>query len=272
MENVININNTKENTLEFEMVIEGAQTSDVDCNFVIVAKGMELRFPAGLTEDSKRWSVKLPAMDFLERTAYKCYTEVVAEGQYFKPMEGNVNVVGTAQIYTSSPKNKTLESDVKKKKIIKEQEVKRETKRKNTSWRQSEKPIDQIASELLEKEKFSKEKIEEKVEKKRATAKKVDPSKDEKVKAIIKEGIDHDKIKEEVREAVKAVNSKVEKVKKQVAKPVKEAVEKKPEEVKVEETKESSQDTKVKAILEASGIKPKRKKKKVSFVRTKPLH
>jgi len=210
MDNVININNTKENTLEFEMVIEGTTTTDVDCNFVIVAKGMEFRFPAELTEGKKdQWTVTLPEMNFLERTAYNCYTEVVAEGQYFKPMQGSVNVVGTAQIYTSSPKNKTIESDTEKAKVVKEQETKRETKRKQESWRQSEKPISQIAKELMEQEKYGKAGIDKKV----------------KAKKKVNEAVDKDK------------------------------------------------DAKVKAILEESGLKPKKKKKsRVTFVNTKPLH
>ena len=188
MDNVININHTKENTLEFEMVIEGTTTNEVDCNFVIVAKDMELRFPAALTEGKKdHWTVTLPEMGFLERTAYKCYTEVVAEGQYFKPMQGNVNVVGTAQIYTSTPKNKTIESDTQKAKVVKEQERKRETKRKQESWRQSEKSISQIAEELMEQEKYDKANIDRKVAKKKEVKEAVDADKDAKVRAILKE-------------------------------------------------------------------------------------
>ncbi len=187
MDNVININNTKENTLEFEMVIEGTTTKEVDCNFVIVAKGMELRFPAALTEGKvDHWTVTLPEMGFLERTAYQCYTEVVAEGQYFKPMEGNVNVVGTAQIYTSAPKNKTLESDIKKQEVFKEEEQKREVKREQSSWRQSEKPISQIAKELMEQEKYGKDKIDEKVAEKKTVSDGA-KSKDDKVRAILEE-------------------------------------------------------------------------------------
>lgn len=200
MENVININNTKQNTLDFEMVIEGTQTNDVDCNFVIVAKGMEFRFPAVLEEGKdNHWTVTLPEMTFLERTAYKCYTEVVAEGQYFKPMEGNVNVVGSAEIYTSTPKNKTMESDVKKKEVFEKQEKQREVKREQTSWRQGEKPIAQIAKELMEQEKFGKDAIEKKVEAKKKTNESVDKNKDEKVKQILREsGIKPKKKKEKV--------------------------------------------------------------------------
>lgn len=185
MDKVVNINNTKDNVLEFELVIEGATASEADCNFVIIAKGMELRFPALLEDKSEnKWSVKIPEMPFLERTAYNCYTEVVAEGQYFKPLEGNVNVVGPAQIYTSTPKNKTLESDIKKGNAIKEA-AKVAEKSKSDSWRGKEKPIAQIAKELMEKEKYGKDKIEEKVQK--SKAKPVDADKNAKIKAILEE-------------------------------------------------------------------------------------
>lgn len=187
MDNVININHTKENTLEFEMVIEGTTTNEVDCNFVIVAKGMELRFPAALTEGKKdHWTVTLPEMNFLERTAYKCYTEVVAEGQYFKPMQGNVNVVGTAQIYTSTPKNKTMESDVEKAEVFEKEEKQRKNKKTQESWRQSEKPIAQIAKELMEQEKYGKDKIDEKLAEKKTVTEGAQ-SKDDKVRAILEE-------------------------------------------------------------------------------------
>lgn len=277
MENLININNTKENTLEFEMVIEGGSTTEVDCNFVIVTKDMELRFPAALSEGKQgHWSVNLPAMNFLERTAYKCYTEVVTEGQYFKPMSGNLNVVGSAEIFTSTPKNTTMESDIKKRKVIKEKEEKRKVSRQKP-WRQSEKPISQLAEEIINKEKYGKEKITEKVEEKKTAASKVDTGKDAKVRAILENvaPVNSEVITKEVRKVLD--ESKITKKRKAVpAKQVKEAVKKpeveKPEEKKVEPPVVETQDDKVRAILESSGIKPKKKKrKKVSFVRTKPL-
>ncbi len=199
MDNLINLNNTKSNTLEFEMTIEGANSSDVDCHFVIEAKGQDFRFKAKRDEDN-RWTVDIPAMPYLDRTTYKCYTEVVTEGQYFKPMDGNVNVVGSAEIFTSTPKNKTVESDIKRIEEAKRLDENREEKRKNQSWRQKEKSIEQIANELM-KGKGEKPLVENE------------------------------------------------------EKPV-----------------ENSKDAKVRAILEESGIKPKKKKEKVSFVRTKLLN
>lgn len=200
MDNLININNTKKNTLEFEMTIEGANASGVDCNFVITAKSMDLRFKAKIADKKKNlWTVTLPEMPFLERTTYKCYTEVVADGQYFTPMKGSVNVVGSAEIYTSTPKNKTIESDVKKNKEFKEADKKREEKRKNESWRQGEKSIEQIARELMSQKGLDKDTIEEKVEAKRKADEMVDQDKDAKVRAILKEsGIKPKEKKEKV--------------------------------------------------------------------------
>lgn len=188
MDNVININNTKANTLEFEMTIEGANTSAVDCHFVIVAKGMDFRFKAKV-KDAKAnlWNVKIPAMGFLERTAYKCYTEVMTDGQYFKPMKGNVNVVGSAEIFTSTPTNKTIANDTAKNAESKKVDVKRETKRKNESWRQGEKSIEQIANELMKNKKYDTDSITETAAAKRLAAENVDQDKDAKVRAILQE-------------------------------------------------------------------------------------
>lgn len=233
MDNVININNTKTNTLEFEMTIEGANASSVDCHFVISAKGQDFRFKAKKGKDGDLWSVKIPAMPYLEKTAYKCYTEVVADGQYFKPMDGNINVVGTAEIYTSTPKNKTVESDVAKKKESKKADVKREEKRKNESWRQGEKSIEQIAKELM-----AKKEADGTAEPKTITESK----KPGDVGAVVKkEKFDDPIIKAAEKEPISEKDLKAEKVR---------------------------------AILQESGIKPKEKKKKdkISFVRTRLLN
>ena len=150
MDNLINIINTKANTLEFEMTIEGANASNVECHFVIAAKKMDLRFKAKVKDKKNNlWNVTIPAMEFLEKTTYKCFTEVMTDGQYFVPMSGNVNVVGSAEIYSSNPKNKTIESTIEKVKTAKKEDKKREEKRKNESWRQGEKSIEQIAKELM---------------------------------------------------------------------------------------------------------------------------
>lgn len=247
MDNMININNTKANTLEFEMTIEGANASDVDCHFVISAKDQDFRFKA-IKEDDNHWKVTIPAMPYLERTTYNCYTEVVTEGQYFKPMDGNVNVVGSADIYISTPANKTVESDIKKKKVAIKEDKKREEKRKNQSWRQQEKSIEQIAEELTKNAK--KEVLTEK-------------------KSVLKPSDTDSKVKRAIKESAVAANeARKEKVKQQQ--------EKKAEDVKpVVEAKEPEIDprtAKVRAILEESGIKPKKKKEKVSFVYTQTRH
>lgn len=186
MENIININNTKENALEFEMIIEGMSTAEVECNFVIVAKGMELRFDAILeSKEDNKWLVKLPKLDLLERTSYNCYTEVIAEGQYFKPMTGSVNVVGTSEIYTSSPKNLTIESDQQKQKEFKTLEEKRDVKRTSQAYRQNEKSIAQIAEELMGNQKYDAKGVERLVEEKQEARPETD--RESKIRAILEE-------------------------------------------------------------------------------------
>jgi len=310
MDNLININNKKDNILEFEMSIDGANTSDVECYFVIVAKDMEFRFKSSVKDKKKNmWNVTIPAMNFLERTTYKCFTEVITDGQYFKPMSGNVNVVGSAEIYTSTPQNKTIGSSIEKP-APKKEPVKKEPKKKNESWKPREKSIEQIANELMAKQKTSSTQppvrtpdpiVENKAEKK---VEKVQP-----IKPAAKTTTDSDKIRniaDKVKEAVNLVdnknkpvpetksNEKADKLKlilkenakehSKHSKPINVKMDSKVNEELVkamikekEEERKKSASTKlpesdprldkIRAILEESGIKPKEKKPKFSFVK-----
>ena len=136
MENVVSINHTKENVLEFDISIQGIADKDISVCFVIKTNDMNLSFDASKKGKGDKWSVKLPKLPMLQKTAYKCVITVVADGYYFEPLNGTLNVVGSAEIYSSSPKNVTLEPS---------------------------KSAEEIARELLEGENYSKTAIEEKI-------------------------------------------------------------------------------------------------------------
>lgn len=108
MENLVTINNTKKNVLEFDVSISGLDTKDVEVKFVIKTKKMDLVF-AAKHEKGDTWSVNIPELPMVEKTTYKSSVVVIADGYYFEPMKGSVNVVGSHEVYSSTPKNTTLE-------------------------------------------------------------------------------------------------------------------------------------------------------------------
>lgn len=150
MDNVITINNTKKNTLEFDVSIQGLDTKDVDVKFVIKTKGMDLAF-AAKHDKGDTWSVTIPELPMVEKTTYKCHVCVVADGYYFEPMKGTVNIVGSHEIYTTTPKNVTLEPDDKKKEEKKDTSKDKKPVKESSPYTKSrEKPIEQIARELMD--------------------------------------------------------------------------------------------------------------------------
>lgn len=167
MENVVTINNTKKNVLEFDMSIQGLDAKDVDVKFVIKTKNMDLAFKAK-HDSGDKWSVTIPELPMVERTAYKCCIVVVADGFFFEPMKGTVNVVGSHEIYSSKPKNVTLEPEEgSKKKVEKKTPPKKTEVKESLPLRAREKTIEQLARELMSqhKEDTAKKPIEEAKEK-----------------------------------------------------------------------------------------------------------
>lgn len=108
MDNIVTITNAKKNTLQFELSIEGLEAKEVSVRFVVeTAKGIELGFMCK-NSDGEKWEVNIPKLEMLEKTAYPFHIDVIADGYYFEPMKGTINVVGSQQIYASEPKNTTL--------------------------------------------------------------------------------------------------------------------------------------------------------------------
>lgn len=134
MENIISINHTKKNTIEFDLTSEGLETKGMEVFLVIKAKDMDIRFKCKDKKNDK-WEVEVPVLNhLLEKTAYNCQIEVVSDGYHFIPMKGSLNVVGSADVYTTAPKNKTLESDNEKAKADKEAAKEKDKKLKEEEW------------------------------------------------------------------------------------------------------------------------------------------
>lgn len=175
-EEIVSINNLKENILQFELTVEGLSTKDFDAKFVIHSSDMEMAFPCTKGENNK-WTVTIPPLPMLERTAYPFHLQVVAEGYQFRPMRGAVNVVGSPEVYVNvGVTNQKLESPTKPAQAPK---VKTEATviPKAQPTKSREKPIAQVAQELMEANKIStKKKVV--VEAKKVAEKKVEPIKE----------------------------------------------------------------------------------------------
>lgn len=184
MDNVVTINHKKENVIEFDLTMDGVDREGAEVKLMVETKDMELGFKAThKTKDT--WSVKLPKLSILERTAYNFYIEIHVDGYFFNAFKGTLNVVGSAEIYSSEPKNVTLKNDEGK---ADKKEKKAEKKSVSESWRQSEKSIEQIARELMEKRDLTKDTIDQKAEEVHEAADGAEHTdKDEKVRAILEE-------------------------------------------------------------------------------------
>lgn len=162
MDNVVSINHTKENTIEFDLTIEGLEGDSIDVRFHVEAEGMMLTFPC--TKGSgNTWKVQIPELPMLKRTAYPYTIEVIADGYYFAPLKGSVNVVGSPDLYSTKPKNITLEPK-QKKQSQESKSTTKETKDETKEKTSESSNIENIARRLMSEQNFSKKQIEEKVE------------------------------------------------------------------------------------------------------------
>lgn len=193
MENIVSINNTKPNTLEFDVTCEGLETKGMKVRFCIKAKGMDLQFAAKKAKGDS-WGVKLPVLPMLDKTAYNFHIEVISDGYYFEVLKGTVNVVGSTDLYSTAPKNVTLDSTGKKeKKPAAKKKVKEEFIPGSYSNKPGEKSIEQIANEMMEasKERANEESKKESLIEQIAEAEKKEVEKkmtaDDKVRAVLQE-------------------------------------------------------------------------------------
>lgn len=168
---IVSINNLKENLLEFEMTITGLTEENLDAKFIIHSADMDLAF-ACKKGDNGKWSVTLPPLPMLERTAYPFRLQVIAEGYQFNPLKGSVNIVGSPEVYATVKPTK-LESPTK----VETPKVKTEAvvvpKSEPTNPRS--KPVEQVARELMEAQKTKPAPTIE-VKKTKSVAKPADPA------------------------------------------------------------------------------------------------
>lgn len=106
METPIKINHLKQNDIDFELEVEGDAVADepYEVRFVIQTSDLALSFPCVVI--GKKCTVKIPVLDFLDRTTFNYRIEVIVDGYFFEASKGIVTVVGTSELYTTQPKVK----------------------------------------------------------------------------------------------------------------------------------------------------------------------
>ena len=274
MDHVVSIIKSETNNLDFDVNIEGLSADVINVRFVIEAEDVDLTFHCKKMEGDK-WGVAVPPVEMIQTTAYPFRIEVVAEGYFFTPMRGMVNVVRSPEVYTSAPKHvieppkntttqpervtpvnhmgegeKKVEKKVEKVLPKKKIDIKRivdEAVKKPVVKKVEKKPVVKKVKKVVEKKVEKKlEKIIPIIESKKAAQL---SEKDQKIHDILNEKTDP------IAAAKKAADKILNKPKKPVVKKVAKKVEKKPVVEKVEEKKPvvNEGDAKVKNILDGIG-------------------
>ena len=106
MDNFVSINHTKENIICFDISVQGISNDDARVWLTIKTGQMEVSFPCA-KKDGDKWECVIPPLPFIQKTAYPCSVSMVADGYYFEPMTGTIDVVGTAEVYTNNMQNVT---------------------------------------------------------------------------------------------------------------------------------------------------------------------
>jgi hypothetical protein len=102
MENLIILNESKKNDIEFEIEAEGVDTREMKVKFILECKEYDMSFECSPLKD-KKWTVSIPPIPHIEKTAYKFHIDVIAEGYYFIPLKGVANIEKSHQVYASNP-------------------------------------------------------------------------------------------------------------------------------------------------------------------------
>lgn len=101
-DHIVSINQQKENTLQFNVTIEGTEASDAIVRLAIDLNDGSLLSFVCIRLEGNNYEARIPVLSHIARTAYPCYIEVITNGYYFKAMKGVVNITGSATI-TAQP-------------------------------------------------------------------------------------------------------------------------------------------------------------------------
>lgn len=92
MDELISIVKTRDNELEFDINIRGAQRQDPTVRLVIEDPKVNYSFNCSNLKDDK-WVVNIPPLPHLTRKEYPFRLEVIIDGYYFEPYRKKLNII-----------------------------------------------------------------------------------------------------------------------------------------------------------------------------------
>jgi len=209
MADALTIENTTKQLLEIELTMQGVDAmKETKVCFCIETEDMTLCFD-GEKGESDTWKFNIPVLSQLKRTTYDYKIIVVTDGYYFEPAAGVVTVVGPRDIYTSAPKNVTLEP--KKAKEEPKPKMVASADEEEKVVKKEEKKLDKKFVKKAVKEVPVKKKPEKKVEKpaEKKVEKKVEPKVTKKKKKVKEEAKPTPEKKVTFKQSVKDTASEI---------------------------------------------------------------
>lgn len=94
---LLKINPTKTSDIEFDVTLQGMDGKNKPVvRFVLIDDTQEIGYSfccKKMSGGKNKWSAKIPTLDFIKETALKFHVEVIVEGRYFEPAQGEVTLV-----------------------------------------------------------------------------------------------------------------------------------------------------------------------------------
>ena len=125
---MISIVKTRDNELEFDINITGAQKKEPVVRLIIENDKVNYTFDCTNLKGDK-WVCAIPPMPQLTKKAYPFRLEVIIDGYFFEPYRKTINIIPEPVVKSGKVAEKHPEKPVVKDKIVKDKE---ETKEKST--------------------------------------------------------------------------------------------------------------------------------------------
>jgi len=205
-ENIVALTNKKKNEIEFELEVEGLTVDPSSIRFIIETAEMDYAFKCK-KKKGKKYAVTIPPLPQLEKTLYPFRIEAVIDGYHFTPMEGQVNVSGSFDVYASDAKNTTVAPPSKK--------VAKTSVSKEVEEKKPDADIAGLAKKVLgkkeEKKSVPKKKVAKKVPTKQVLKKKVAMKKEvtEKVNPLTLVAVEADELVKNAIQTLKESSDKI---------------------------------------------------------------
>lgn len=109
-ESLVTINNERENSLTFQVNVQGIEKDDMAMRFVIESNGIMLGFACEQLSEND-YKVTIPALPFVDIGTHDCKIEVVANEYFFTALNGKIKVTGTPKVEAAITTEEPLEEE-----------------------------------------------------------------------------------------------------------------------------------------------------------------